>query len=159
MSKLITASDIAARDGCASVGEWLLIESRKAAQKCKITRAWDGRSVSGLPVMAYVDFGRWAGRCECGGGTYVDPSEPIFFCLTCGNGGSGMARPVIFPVDMQIIEEALLARPVIDDERAQNKIESARLAKPVIGNLPRNWHPHQSVEVLLAENERLIGGE
>lgn len=158
MSGLITAKDIAERDGCASVGEWLLVESRKAVQKGKIVRAWDGRLVSGLPVMAYVDFGRWAARCECGGGTYVDPIEPIFFCMNCGNGGTGMARAVIFPIDMQGIETALLARPVVEDERAKNRIEAARLAKPFIDELPRNWHPHQAVEILLTENARLIGG-
>lgn len=162
MSKLITARDIAERDGAASVAEWVRLESIKAVQRKQIGRPWDGRTISGMPVMAYVDFGRWAGRCDCGGGTYVDPNDPVFFCMRCGNANSGMARPVIFPVDLDAIEDALLARPVTGSERAVNRIEAARLGRPAIDGLARNWYPNQTLSMLLGENERLLsasGGE
>lgn len=158
MSKLVTAREIADRDRALNVSAWIRAESLKAVQRSLFTRPWDGRSVSGAPVAAFVDFGCWVARCDiCGGHCYVDPDEPVFFCLRCGNDNSGAARPVVFPGEIDLIEDALLARPVTEDLRARNRIEQAKLARPE--NLPRNWHPLQSLESILAENSAQNGGQ
>lgn len=159
MSRLITARDLAERDHISNVADWLRKSSQEAMRRGIIRRAWDGKSVSGTPVQAFVDFGRWLAKCDsCGGFCYVDPEEKIFFCLRCGNQNSGMARPVLFPTDTDKIEVALLARPAIEDDRARNPVEKAILGRPIVEGLARSWHPGQTVDGLQAENERLLKG-
>jgi hypothetical protein len=159
MSKLITARDLAERDHMNSVADWLRKSSQEAVRRGVIRRAWDGKSVSGSPVEAFVDFGRWLAKCDaCGGYCYVDPDEKIFFCLRCGNQGIGMARPVLFPDEFDKIETALLARPIVDDARARNPVEKAVLGRPTVEGLARSWYPGQSQESLLKDNKRLLPG-
>lgn len=121
---------------------------------------WDGIHVAGAPLVAFVDFSRWLVRCECGQYNYADPDEPAMFCARCGNGNSGMARPILFPPEAvrRMIERALFERPVIPHPMAKNVIEAARLAKPVYIHLPRSWHPSQSVDELIAMNSTMFGG-
>lgn len=160
MSNLVTARDLAERDGMSGTAEWIRRSSLEAVQRGIVRRPWDGKSVSGAPVQAFVDFGRWGAQCECGGYCYVDPDEPVFFCLRCGNRNSGMARPVLFPGEMGEIEAALLARPVVVDPNARNRVEQALIGRPAVESLVRSWYPGQSLASLLAENERLLpGGE
>jgi hypothetical protein len=90
--------------------------------------------------VAFVDFGRWVAKCECGGIGYVDPDTPIHFCVRCGNGNSGCARPVIFPDNRDAIEDAILSIPVIEPDSNVNAIERARLSRPVDPSQPRNWY-------------------
>lgn len=152
MKRLITARDVARRDGHATVAKMIL-----ALTEISITRGyfhvrWDGEHVGGTPAMAFVDFGRWLAKCQCGQCNYVDPNEPIMFCARCGNGNTGLARPVIFPAEQRMIEDVLLKRPVIENPLARNIVEAALLAKPQLTVLTRNWHPGQSVESLIEMN-------
>lgn len=151
-SVLITAKDIARRYGFTSVRKWLLDRIERSIRSGYFRVGWDGEHVGGAPLMAFVDFGRWLVRCECGQHNYVDPDEPVAFCARCGNGNSGLARPVIFPMTMSEIEKALLKRPITEHPLAKDMIEAARLAKPVFLVLTRNWYPGQSVADLLEMN-------
>lgn len=91
MSGIVTAKTIARRDGCGTVAEWI----RKAAGRMELRVA---EGVSGDPVTARVDHGRWIADCECRGAEYVDPEEPMFWCFSCQNlANGGKARPVKFP--------------------------------------------------------------
>lgn len=107
MDKVITAKDLANREGCGSVGERI----QKLATR--FNRKFVSDRTAGNPVHARIDFGRWIADCECGGAEYVDPDEPIFFCLSCGNAAtSGRAREVIFPDDRNKIEKEVMSRKV-----------------------------------------------
>lgn len=115
-------------------------------------------SPTGRPVSARIWQGQWIADCECGGASFVDPLEPVFFCFSCGNRADHQeARPVIFPDDRQLIEQLVLQRPV-DDLAGLNDLERAGLSKPLIahperGGLARNWEPHETANDLLEQNE------
>lgn len=151
-SALITAKDIAARQGFRTVREWILDRIERSIRSGYFRIGWDGEHVGGAPLMAFVDFGRWLVRCECGQHNYADPEELVVFCARCGNGNSGMARPVIFPMVRNEIERVLLKRPVTPHPLAKNTIEAARLAKPLFPLLTRSWYPGQSLADLLEMN-------
>lgn len=88
---IITAKTIALKDRCGSVREWI----QKAASRRRMKLSF---ALAEKPVIARIDHGRWLADCECNGAEYVDPNEPIFFCLSCGNTEyQGRMRPVIFP--------------------------------------------------------------
>lgn len=160
MSKLITARDLAERDGFDSTVRWLCWLANRSIAQGRFQMIWDGVHVGGAPLQAFIDFGRWAVRCECGQYNYADPEEPVMFCARCGNQNSGLARPVVFPSKtmQQKLESALFERPVIRHPMAKNKIEAARLAKPVYSHLPRSWYPGQSLAELIAMNSTMSGG-
>lgn len=150
MERLVTAKNIARRDSMVSVGAWIRSASARQVSLKRIPCAWDGRTVNGEPVQAFVDFGRVLARCPiCGRHEYVDPDEPIFYCTTCGNGGSVAARPVEFPPDWPRIEAALLARDIILGY-GRNEIELVMNSQPV--GLPREWRPGTPADVLELEN-------
>lgn len=140
-SRLVTAFDLAQRDKLPSVEALVRKMSVDGARRGGYA-PWNGRSVSGAPVLAFVDFGRWVAKCECGGLGYVDPDTPIYFCVRCGNGGTGCARPVQFPANLDEIEEMILMIDVVE-QGGGNAIERARLARPVDLSRPRNWYPGQ----------------
>jgi hypothetical protein len=82
---------------------------------------------------------------DCNGAEYVDPDDPFFFCLSCGNVTlEGYARRVIFPKNMDEIEVELLKRPV-DDRIGANACDRAMKSKPVYKGLSRSWNPGESV--------------
>lgn len=148
--RLITAKDIAKRDSMINVGAWIRAASGRQVALKRITCAWDGRTVNGEPVQAFVNAGRILAQCPiCGRHEYVDPAEPIFYCTTCGNGGSVAARPVKFPDDWERIEAALLAREIMPGY-GRNEIEQVMNATPV--GLAREWRPGTTAEELEAEN-------
>jgi len=161
-NRLITARDLAKRDEefAGSLPQWICWLAERGRAQGRFQIMWDGVRVGGVPIIAFIDFGRWAVRCECGQYNYADPGEPVMFCARCGNGNSGVARPVIFPPEatQRQIEHVLLERPVIPHPMAKNEIEAARLAKPVHAHLPRSWHPSQPIEELIAMNSILPGG-
>ncbi len=142
------------RDSCASVAQWMQKLAEQSIRRGRFNLNWDGVHVSGFPVSAFIDFSRWLAKCECGQFNYVDPDEAVLFCACCGNGNSGMARPVLFPSSSERlkIEAILMERPVTPNPLAKNAIEAARLEKPVYELLPRSWYPSQSIENLLAMN-------
>lgn len=154
MNRLFTANDDAKRKRMASVTSLIRSMSVQAAQRGKITFPWDGRSVAGSSVQAFVNFGRWLAQCDrCGNHEYVDPDTPIFFCANCGNGDSRAARPVEFPPDRERIEAALMARPIVlgvgsdDMQRTMNGF-------PQLEGLAREWRPGVSADELEKENEK-----
>ena len=154
---MITARDLATRDGCASVAQWMQKMAERSIQRGRFSLNWDGVHVSGMPISAFIDFSRWLVKCECNQFNYVDPDEPVLFCACCGNGNSGMARPVLFPSPSERlkIEAILMERPVTQNPLAKNAIEAARLEKPVFEFLLRSWYPSQRIDDLLAMNSML----
>lgn len=152
MNRLITAKDLARRAGQKTVKEMIVFLMDRSIALGRFQVRWDGEHVGGTPVMAFVDFGRWLARCECGQCNYVDPDEPVMFCARCGNSNSGLARLVVFPAERMVIEEVLLKRPVINNPAAKNIVDAALLSKPKYPILTRNWYPGQSAESLIEMN-------
>ena len=149
--EIITGRHLARMARLPSYGAWIkmMCEPRQV-----MFPAWNGLVDYKHPVYARIDSGRWIGDCECGGAEYVDPDEPIFFCLSCGNVRfKSCARSVIFPRDRQEIERLILARPV--RMTGSNPIERAFRAVPVIGRLGRFYNPGETVEMLRQQNEGL----
>ncbi|MGA2504191.1 MAG: hypothetical protein ABSG01_08895 [Anaerolineales bacterium] len=118
---------------------------------------WTG-AVAGTPVEACVDAGRWLAKCDgCGGMEYVTPSDPIFFCHSCGNlANKRAARPVIFPPDEErkTIETALLKRGVTPG-LAIGPIDQTRLSTPDVPGLLRSWQPGENADELQAQTSSL----
>jgi hypothetical protein len=103
-------------------------------------------------VYARVDFGRWIADCECGAANYVEPSDPVYFCATCGNAASGGKwRGVVFPENRAEIEAELLKRDVLVNPKMK-PIDGAINAKSVLPGLARSWMPGETVELL--KNQR-----
>jgi len=101
----------------------------------------------GLAANAYINHGRWVVNCpdpECAGAEVVDPSDPVFMCLSCGNlknkdiEGRIRLYSVRFPHNKLQIEKALLERK-----------------DPCV----RNWHTEETVDKLKQENKAHGGGE
>jgi hypothetical protein len=46
---------------------------------------------------------------------------------------------------------------VVDDPRARNRIEKAKLGRPLVDGLVRSWAPGVSLETLRTENKKLGG--
>jgi hypothetical protein len=152
MNKLITASDVAKRDKKTSVAAWICDVSRMRVIEGKIATAWDGKQMGGEPVRVMVNNGRVLARCEpCNKHEYVSPTEPIFFCMECGNGNSGMARPVEFPVDWNEIAAALIARPIFPGP-GLDEVQAMFRSRPVMRDLKRNWDVDIPLEQLRDEN-------
>ena len=106
MDKAITALDYAKREKH---------KNTRARIKHLATR-WGWKLVeetAGKPVQARIDFGRWIADCECGGAEAVDPKDPVFFCVSCGNSrNSGRLREVIFPDDIKAVEAEVMSLPL-----------------------------------------------
>lgn len=84
-------------------------------------------------VLAYVNHGRWLVDCpDCANADHVDPDDPIYVCVACGNRGRYLR--VIFPGarGVDAIERLLGARP---DETT------------------RNWSPGETKMSLERENQ------
>lgn len=140
LNKIITAKDIADRDGQPSVREWVRLTSIKNTSLV----TFDG-DVRGEPVYAFISNSRWQALCDlsgCGGCEYVDPAEPIFFCLSCANDRSGKARPVEFPKDLADIESALLERDMIP-VGGGDLVSQTFNARPADPELRRDWIPEE----------------
>jgi hypothetical protein len=139
MDKIFTAMDDAKRKKLASVTALVRALSVQMAQRGQIPFPWDGRTVTGEAVEAFVDHGRWLAQCDqCGNPEYVDPETPIFFCMRCGNGDSRAARPVSFPENRVEVEKALLAIEIIPGW-GRNDLERVMNGKPAAGGGGRDW--------------------
>lgn len=121
---------------------------------------------TGTPVTARIWQGQWIAECECGGASFVDPDEPIFFCFGCGNRiNDSHPRPVSFPPEMERleIERLILERPV-NDVAGLTDLERAGMAQPVIHvqkqgrsvPLTRSWSPGESIEDLHEQQDEAI---
>lgn len=156
VTKIITLDDVAARDGIPNVTAWILEQCKERVRSGQIKRGWDGKSVEGEAVKAFVNQGRWGARCKvCGNAFYVSPSTPILYCYECGNGGSDAAYPVEFPVEREEIERELLIRDTVLNRRARNEVEAALYSLPVVRGLGRSWMPGTSVADLREQRETL----
>ena len=143
--KIARGADVAKRDGKENYKNWIIEASDKLQKRNVIDKCWTGE-ISGDPIQARIDYGRWLADCECGGAEYVDPNEPLFFCLSCGNESNNHdARPVIFPSDIDEIEAALLEREV--------KNHVGMIGRPK-GSLVRNWSPGETLDDLKDENKK-----
>jgi len=130
--KAITALDYAKREKVASTRDRI----RKLAERHGLRL---DEKIAGKPVQAILDYGRWIALCECGGGEAVDPADPVFFCVSCGNERTnGKLRKVDFPSDYKAIEKDVMSRP-LKRRGTGDKISQQRLAKP--RGEPRNWSP------------------
>ena len=90
-----------------------------------------GYDTKATPLLAYVNHGNWAVKCECGGGEFAW-NEGWMMCRSCLNAKHAHKyRPVVFPDDRERIELILMARPMDN----------------------RNWKVGESVADLQAENE------
>ncbi len=114
---------------------------------------WNGQiDTEYEPIQAYINGGRWLGRCAfCKGIEYVSKSTPIFFCHQCDNERiSNKACTVLFPSNMIEIEKELLKRPLKMPVHLENKItkidntQLAAAALPVSAGLRIDWYPHNS---------------
>lgn len=136
--KVLTARDYAKREGAEDVKSRI----RRTAIKWGLRYVED--KTAGNPVYARIDFGRWIADCECGGAEAVDPDEPLFFCVSCGNARtSGRARHVVFPDQRKEIEDAVMARPLAK-RGGGDAISQQITAKPK--GEPRSWRPGEEVK-------------
>lgn len=139
--KIIRGRDIAAIRGAKNYREWVI---RIARQR---SLPFTGLATNKDPVFARIDFGRWIADCECGGAEYVDPDDPIFFCLSCGNQAhDGKARRVVFPKNREEIETAVLERRV----KTVPGLDAANQALRSINvdGISRSWCPGETVKQL-----------
>lgn len=149
--EILTAKHLAAIERQPSV----LALLRHLALQARVR--FTGKLREDAPVLARIDFGRWIADCECGGASYVDPDEPIFYCVSCGSDQhGGDLRPVEFPAQRAAIEQEVLARPV-EAGIGSTTLARALLAKPKIvtkdGPLSRSWNPDESLARLRKQNK------
>ncbi len=136
MNKILSGKDIAKEHGFSTYRDWII----GAWQLNKMVPRWNGKIAKGPPMMAFIERGRWLVLCECNGGVWVEPEDPITFCHTCGNKRSGgAARPVTFPKNRAAIEAEILRRPVHDILIGLSEVSRALHARPVLRGLGREW--------------------
>lgn len=148
LHKIITAADKAAEMGQPSGFKLMLF---LAAQR---GMTWTQKVDITSPVVARIDYGRWLVDCSCKSSMYVDPSEPLFFCPSCGNiEVKGAARKVLFPENLEAIEKEVLKRPVQEPVK-MSPSNTALNSRPLYPGLARNWNPGETVEDL--REQRLL---
>ena len=141
--EIITGKHLAQMAGLPSYGAWIKMMSKGK---------WSSMVNYDHPVYARIDSGRWIADCECGGAEYVDPDEPIFYCLSCGNSKyKSCARNVIFPGQRIDIERIILERPV--KTSGSSPLVRALSAVPIHGRVGRSYNPGETVEMLEQQNE------
>lgn len=103
------------------------------------------------PVLMRIDKGRMIADCgSCGGASYIEPTDPFFYCMTCQNAKvGGLLRRVIIPSNLGAICDELLKREV-DSPSGLAPTQAAALAS---GKLPRSWNPEETIAQLKAQRE------
>lgn len=112
------------------------------------------------PVYARIYRGHWIADCDvCGGAMFVDPSDPVFFCVECFNRkDNGKIRPVVFPDDRQEIEQAILERPVNDFAGVTDSERAGRAFILAGGQIfTRDWMPGETAEDIRKQNQVIAG--
>lgn len=161
--KIITALDYAKREGAKSVKERIALICEKICKMSAMDTPMKG-DPKGKPVKAEINFGQWIAKCpDCNGAEAVDPSEPIFYCCSCGNfSQNGSPRPVEFPPEKErkAIEKEVLKRPV-KVGMGTHYIERLTMAIPMTlskeGLLSRSWKPGETLEEIKRQNKPLGG--
>lgn len=152
-NKIVTGNDLAKVLHFKSYRIMLKMKSKEPIVRTVI-KGWTGETINSRPVYASINTGRWIAECECGGAEIVEPSDPIFFCFSCGNACvEHAARPVIFPENMDELEHLLLKRP--GKTNGVNVIERAFNSVPAFGRLGRDWSVGETVEMLELQNKGL----
>ena len=100
--------------------------------------------MKGTPIKAFINQGRWLANCpdkECAGAEVIDPTDPVFMCLSCGNISNRHNGAVRFiPVS-------------IPDVGFCERLTKLLLERP--NSVNRNWHPDkESLDDLKKENKR-----
>jgi hypothetical protein len=149
MDKVITAKDVAERDGKKSQRDWIIGLARKRRKKNMLDTPFTGKKdTQAESAVAYIDHGRWLADCPvCNGTEYVDPDEKIFYCFSCGNFDiDGAARHVSFPSarERRQIEKQVMKREVRKVKGA-NTIQREMMAQESKEG-PRNWRPEVKKE-------------
>ena len=146
MDQIVNGKHVALAHKEKSFRDWVLHISAEKYQRNIIKYPFTGKVAERKTVNARVDFGRWMADCpDCNGCEYVDPDDPFFFCLSCGNVMlEGYARRVVFPKNMAEIEKELVRRPV-NDLIGSNDVDRAMKARPIYPGLSRSWNPHETV--------------
>jgi hypothetical protein len=148
MNRIVTATDVARRDGFQTAREWMRAISMELKQKGGCPAVFSGNMGQGR-VYAYISNSRWMAVCDepgCAGCEYVDPADPIFYCLTCGNSGSGNGKQVIFPQNYKDIEAALLERVMVP-AGGTDVVTQVFNARPLESELRRDWMPEELSEI------------
>jgi len=162
MEKIITALDYAKRDGCKSVRDHIEMRLSKAGKRYETPIKGNAK---GKAIKSLIDFGRWIAICpDCKGAEDVDPSEPIFYCFSCGNyKNNGHPRPVEFPQPAayrENLEREILKRP-IEEGTGTNALDRAANAKAKVrteeGLLSRSWLPGETLDDIKEQNKPLKG--
>ena len=101
---IVTGKDIAKRDGVPSFRLWLRAQS--VTWRRRLVNQVDENAA---PVVARIDRERLIAECDvCHGAEYVDPDDPVFFCISCGNAAvGGKLRRVIIPADVQEVLDGM----------------------------------------------------
>ena len=145
MNRILNGQDIAKEHGFSDYRTWM----KNAWTLNKSVPRWSGKISQGPPIKAFVERGRWIAMCECNGGVWVDPEDPIAFCHTCGNVQTGgAARPVIFPNNWKAIEKELLKRPTLPVGIGISEVSQALQARPELPMLGREWRPGEKISDL-----------
>lgn len=162
---IITARHYAEREGAADVRGRILKMQEQYRMRGIVLKVLDIDKPSGNAVNARIWQGQWVADCECTGVEFVEPTEPIFYCFSCGNRENGnRVRPVMFPENYAEIEAAILARPV-NDRKGITDLERAGLAQAAVvvdvdGSqfpLVRSWDFDETLEEVLEQNSVLDG--
>jgi hypothetical protein len=86
-------------------------------------------------AVAFVNWGRWVADCpdpDCSNAEELTAAAAVMVCGFCSR-----SWPIVWPVDVALIDAALSVRPVPST---------------------RNWVPGETVTDLLDENERHLTG-
>lgn len=105
-----------------------------AWQAEKIASRGLARVMGSLEVKdARVCHGRWIVDCACGVGVFTHPEWKTACCAQCGT----VYTRIVFPWNISLITQILLERPSRENQ---------------------NWFPHETVDMLLAENAEHLTG-
>lgn len=134
--RIATGTDKAHKKGHASMRDHWAVALFKRGYEDALGGLAD--TAVGDPAIAIINNGRWIALCpdpDCTGAELIDPADPVFMCLSCGNIknkilGVCRLRPVQLPGGMAEIVKPLLQRPRIN----------------------RNWIPKQTEKDLWEEN-------
>lgn len=148
MEKIFSGIDKANEMGFKTFRE--MIQALAARKGYKIPSS---EETGGENVVARIDFGRWIADCECGAANYVEPSDPVYFCASCGNAASGgKLRGVTFPDNRAEIEAELLERVVFVNPKLR-PMDAAINARSAVPGLVRSWNPGETVQSLKMQRE------
>lgn len=154
---IITAKHLS---GTGKPRDWLLKLKQDIEQRRGIKIKMRQADTAASPVYARIYRGHWIADCDvCNGAMFVDPDDPLFFCLECFNRrDSGKMRPIVFPDDRQEIEQAILERPVNDFAGVTDSERAGRAFIEAGGmTFTRDWVPGETAKDIRTQNSVIDG--